>query len=144
MTDDNPSVLSHLSVGTNDFARATGFYDQVLAVLGCTRIMEHPGAVAYGKAYPEFWVQIPVDGKPAMWATAAMSASLLPRRLGSMLFMRPLWPQGRKTRAHRGRGKNTARPITVVLSEIPMAKRLTPHSGTSRWGNPDRITLHRS
>ncbi|MBT5647283.1 MAG: VOC family protein [Rhodospirillaceae bacterium] len=65
MTGDNPSVLSHLSVGTNDFARATGFYDQVLAVLGCTRIMEHPGAVAYGKAYPEFWVQIPVDGKPA-------------------------------------------------------------------------------
>ncbi len=64
MTDDNPSVLSHLSVGTNDFSRATGFYDQILAVLGCTWIMEHPGAVAYGKAYPEFWVQIPVDGKP--------------------------------------------------------------------------------
>ena len=65
MTDDNPSVLSHLSVGTNDFARATGFYDQILAVLGCTRIMEHPGEVAYCKAYPEFWVRIPVDGKPA-------------------------------------------------------------------------------
>lgn len=27
--------------------------------------MEHPGAVAYGKVYPEFWVQIPIDGYPA-------------------------------------------------------------------------------
>ena len=28
--------------------------------------MEHPGAVAYGKQYPEFWVQTPIDGKPAV------------------------------------------------------------------------------
>ena len=43
----------------------TGFYDAVLATLGCKRIMEHPGAVAYGKAFPEFWLQTPLDGKPA-------------------------------------------------------------------------------
>jgi catechol 2,3-dioxygenase-like lactoylglutathione lyase family enzyme len=65
MTDDNPSVISHVSIGTNDFARATRFYDQVLPTLGCKQIMEHPGAVAYGKLYPEFWVQTPIDGKPA-------------------------------------------------------------------------------
>lgn len=65
MSDDNPSVISHVSVGTNDFGRATAFYDAVLATLGCRRVMEHPGAVAYGKAYPEFWVQAPVDGAAA-------------------------------------------------------------------------------
>ncbi len=27
--------------------------------------MTHPGATAYGKRYPEFWVQTPIDGKPA-------------------------------------------------------------------------------
>jgi catechol 2,3-dioxygenase-like lactoylglutathione lyase family enzyme len=27
--------------------------------------MEHPGAVAYGKQYPEFWVQTPIDSQPA-------------------------------------------------------------------------------
>ena len=27
--------------------------------------MEHPGAVAYGKAFPEFWVQTPINGAPA-------------------------------------------------------------------------------
>jgi catechol 2,3-dioxygenase-like lactoylglutathione lyase family enzyme len=65
MADENPSILSHVSVGTNDFKRARAFYDKALAPLGCKRILEHPGAVAYGKAYPEFWVQTPVDGKPS-------------------------------------------------------------------------------
>jgi len=65
MTDVNPSVLSHISIGTNQFERAIAFYDQVLATLGCKRIMAHPGAVAYGREYPEFWVQTPIDGQPA-------------------------------------------------------------------------------
>jgi catechol 2,3-dioxygenase-like lactoylglutathione lyase family enzyme len=65
MPEDNPSILSHVSLGTNDFTRAVAFYDRVLPTLGCRRIMEHPGAVAWGKAYPEFWVQVPIDGRPA-------------------------------------------------------------------------------
>ncbi|PTQ70876.1 VOC family protein [Pseudomonas sp. GV071] len=65
MADANPSILSHLSIGTNHFDRALVFYDRVLATLGCKRVMEHPGAVAYGRMYPEFWVQHPLDGQPA-------------------------------------------------------------------------------
>ena len=65
MADDIPSILSHISIGTNDFERAVRFYDKVLPTLGCKRIMEHPGAVAYGKQFPEFWVQMPIDGKSA-------------------------------------------------------------------------------
>ena len=75
MTDadtSNPSILSHISIGTRDFERSTRFYDAVLATLGCRRIMEHPGAVAYGRAYPEFWVQLPIDGKPASIAYARL------------------------------------------------------------------------
>jgi len=63
--EDNPSILSHVSIGANDFARAARFYDAVLATIGCKRIMEHPDAVAYGKVYPEFWVQSPRDGNAA-------------------------------------------------------------------------------
>ena len=63
--ESNPSILSHVSLGTDDFDRAVAFYDKVLPTLGCQRIMEHPGAVAYGKEYPEFWVQKPLDGRPA-------------------------------------------------------------------------------
>jgi catechol 2,3-dioxygenase-like lactoylglutathione lyase family enzyme len=65
MPQDNPSILSHASIGTNDFDRAMRFYDAVLPTLGCKRIMQHPGAAAWGKAFPEFWVQTPIDGKPA-------------------------------------------------------------------------------
>lgn len=65
MTDENLNIISHISIGTNHFESATAFYDAVLKTLGYDRIMEHPGAVAYGKVYPEFWVQIPIDGKPA-------------------------------------------------------------------------------
>jgi catechol 2,3-dioxygenase-like lactoylglutathione lyase family enzyme len=65
MSDDIPSVISHVSVGTDDFDKAAAFYDAVLATVGCKRILEHPGAVAWGKLFPEFWVQVPIDGKPA-------------------------------------------------------------------------------
>lgn len=65
MSEQNPSILSHVSVGTNDFDRAVAFYDAVLAAVGARRVMEHPGAVAYGREYPEFWVQTPIDGRGA-------------------------------------------------------------------------------
>jgi catechol 2,3-dioxygenase-like lactoylglutathione lyase family enzyme len=65
MSESNPSIMSHVSIGSNDFAAAVDFYDRVLATIGARRLMEHPGAVAYGRTYPEFWVQTPIDGKPA-------------------------------------------------------------------------------
>ena len=65
MTTGNPSLMSHVSIGTASYARSVQFYDAVLATLGATRMMEHPGAAAYGKRYPEFWVQTPIDGRPA-------------------------------------------------------------------------------
>lgn len=63
--ESNPSILSHVSLGSNDFDRSVAFYDRVLATLGCRRVVEHPGAVAYGREYPEFWIQRPYNGAPA-------------------------------------------------------------------------------
>ena len=65
MAEDIPSILSHVSIGTNDFDRAVTFYDRVLPTLGIGRVMTYPGAIAYGKQFPEFWVQVPIDGQPA-------------------------------------------------------------------------------
>lgn len=65
MDNENPSIISHLSVGTNDFDGAVSFYDKTLSTLGCKQIMNYPGAVAYGREFPEFWVQTPIDGNPA-------------------------------------------------------------------------------
>ena len=56
------SVLSHVSLGTNDFARAKPFYDAVLATLQIGCVMDFPGGAGYGRAFPEFWIQSPHDG----------------------------------------------------------------------------------
>ena len=77
---DSPSIISHVSVGTNDFERAIAFYDQVLSTLGCRRIMEHPGAIAYGKQYPEFWVNIPFDNKTATVGNGTHVAFIAPTK----------------------------------------------------------------
>ncbi len=66
MENENPSIISHISIGTSNFERAVVFYDSVLSTLGCKQIMKFAGAVAYGREYPEFWVQTPIDGKPAI------------------------------------------------------------------------------
>ena len=63
MEHENPSIMSHVSIGVSDLARAVAFYDAVLPVLGCKKLFEFPDAVAYGKAFPEFWVQMPIDGQ---------------------------------------------------------------------------------
>lgn len=66
----NPSALSHVSLGTNRFAEAAAFYDKVLATLGIRRVMDESAhqAIAYGRVYPEFWIQTPHDGQPAQTA----------------------------------------------------------------------------
>ena len=78
MNHENPSILSHVSLGTNRFEQAIAFYDKVLATLGIGRTMdlsEHR-AVAYGRQYPEFWVQAPCDGQPAQVANGVHIAFL--------------------------------------------------------------------
>lgn len=60
-----PTILSHVSLGTNRFEEAAAFYDAVMAALGAKRHVGFPGAIAYGRKFPEFWLQTPIDGRPA-------------------------------------------------------------------------------
>jgi catechol 2,3-dioxygenase-like lactoylglutathione lyase family enzyme len=72
----NPSQMAHVSIGTNDFEKAVEFYDKVLGVLGAHRSNDFPGAVAWGKQFPEFWVQLPFNGAGAQKANATHFAFL--------------------------------------------------------------------
>lgn len=65
MNDENPSIISHVSLGTNHFQKAAAFYDAVFGALGSKRVLEFEGAIAWGKAFPEFWLQTPIDGQLA-------------------------------------------------------------------------------
>lgn len=80
MSSESPSIISHVSVGVGDLACAGAFYDRVLGVLGCRRVEEFPGAIAYGKRYPEFWVQVPIDGHPASVGNGAHVGFIAPSR----------------------------------------------------------------
>lgn len=60
-----PIILNHVSLGTNRFPEAKVFYDTVMAAIGATCLYSYPAAAAYGRKFPEFWLQIPLDGKPA-------------------------------------------------------------------------------
>ncbi len=50
-------MITHLSLGVSDMARATRFYDVALQPLGFARVMEHDGAAGYGPPErPQFWL----------------------------------------------------------------------------------------
>lgn len=65
----SPSIMNHISIGTDNLERALAFYDAVLAPLDAKRQFEVPNiAIAYGKNFPEFWVQLPYNREPAQTA----------------------------------------------------------------------------
>ena len=82
MSAENPSIMSHVSIGTNEYERALAFYDAVMPAIGAKRIYEPEGepAVAYGRKFPEFWVQIPHDDGDAGVANGVHFAFLAPSK----------------------------------------------------------------
>lgn len=55
---------SHVSLGTNDTARAAAFYDPVLATLGIRRLRERDGSLDHGASMMVFSLETPSVGKP--------------------------------------------------------------------------------
>jgi catechol 2,3-dioxygenase-like lactoylglutathione lyase family enzyme len=51
-------VLDHISLGVSDLERAARFYEATLATLGLTKLVTRPATVGFGKAYPEFWINL--------------------------------------------------------------------------------------
>jgi catechol 2,3-dioxygenase-like lactoylglutathione lyase family enzyme len=51
-------MLDHISLGVSDLERAARFYEATLATLGLTKLVTRPATVGFGKAYPEFWINL--------------------------------------------------------------------------------------
>lgn len=64
MDNHHGRAICHASIGTNDLVSAKAFYQPLLAVLEIELVSEYSHALAFGKGYPEFWVQIPFDKQP--------------------------------------------------------------------------------
>ena len=60
-------MFSHVTIGSNDIARAKAFYDGVAAPLGLQRHANYHEAVGYGHAggRPQLWVVRPLDKNAA-------------------------------------------------------------------------------
>ena len=88
MPDSPESALSHVSLGTADLDRAVAFYDRVLAPLGIKRLDGFPGGAGWGRRWPEFWVQVPIDGRPFTVGNGTHVAFLAPDRAAVEAFHR--------------------------------------------------------
>lgn len=58
-------MIHHVSIGTNDGARARRFYDAVLPIVGMVPMTSAGEGLAYGSGTFQFSVQAPIDGAPA-------------------------------------------------------------------------------
>ena len=86
-------MIDHVSIGTKDFQKATGFYDAVLEALGYKRLMTEdvPGGqmAGYGDKYPAFWVQSVSSGpddQPVGQAFGAHVCFVAPNRAAVQAF----------------------------------------------------------
>lgn len=76
-------MFSHITLGTHDLARATAFYDAVLAPLGIERVVSpFAGWAAWARAgAPQrLWVGLPFNRLPASWGNGCMAALAAPSR----------------------------------------------------------------
>ena len=130
MAHEDSSLLPHVSISTNDFSRAVEFYSKVLATLGCKRIMEHPGAVAFGKGLPEFWVQTPIDGKRASVGNGVHFGFVAESKGAVHAFYEVALQAGAKTMVLLALARITASHTMDVLCAILTAIRSKLRSGT--------------
>ena len=69
-------MLGYVTLGTNDLEKAAVFYDAVAKEMGTSRMMEWPGAIAWGKPGGGAGIGLtkPFDGQPATVGNGVMAA----------------------------------------------------------------------
>jgi len=69
-------MIGYVTLGTNDLERAAVFYDAIAAELGTARMMEWPGAIAWGTPGGGAGIGLtkPFDGQAASLGNGAMVA----------------------------------------------------------------------
>src|ERR1700747_3501440 len=81
------AIFTHVTVGTNDLAKARAFYDNVLAPLGLNRLNDlGDSASIWGESDPEFFVLKPANGQPATHANGGTISFVAPNRAAVAAF----------------------------------------------------------
>jgi catechol 2,3-dioxygenase-like lactoylglutathione lyase family enzyme len=75
------AIFTHVTVGTNDLAKARQFYDAVLEPLGLKRLKDFgDGGSCWGETTEEFMVLVPADKQPATFANGGTISFEAPNR----------------------------------------------------------------
>ena len=71
-------MIGYVTLGTNDLARAAGFYDRITAELGISRMMQAERYIAWGTpgGGAGIGLTLPFDGQPATVGNGVMVALL--------------------------------------------------------------------
>lgn len=64
-------MIDHVSVAVRDLESSARFYEAALATLGFQRLDTRAATVAFGKSYPEFWINL----RPSLSPIAATSGA---------------------------------------------------------------------
>jgi len=64
-------MIDHVSVSVSNLERSARFYELTLAPLGLAKVVTRPATIGFGKAYPEFWINL----RPEMTPVAADSGN---------------------------------------------------------------------
>jgi catechol 2,3-dioxygenase-like lactoylglutathione lyase family enzyme len=90
-------IFTHVTVGTNDLAKARAFYDAALAPLGFKRLMElGDNGSGWGESAAEFFVLKPANGQPATVANGGTISFAAPSRAAVAGFHRAALAAGGK------------------------------------------------
>jgi catechol 2,3-dioxygenase-like lactoylglutathione lyase family enzyme len=73
-------MIHHVSVGTNDLARAKAFYDPLMRLIGFRLLKQSDKAAHYGASDIVFSLETPADGLPATPGNGAHVAFQAPDR----------------------------------------------------------------
>jgi catechol 2,3-dioxygenase-like lactoylglutathione lyase family enzyme len=51
-------MIDHISIAVRDLDRSARFYQGVLGAIGYEKLVVRPRTIGFGKAYPEFWLNL--------------------------------------------------------------------------------------
>ena len=97
------AIFTHVTVGTNDLAKARSFYDSVLGALGYKRLNDlgDNGSI-WGVGDPEFFVLKPANGQPASHANGGTISFVAPSRVAVDAFHKAALAAGGKDEGAAG------------------------------------------
>ena len=122
------SALSHITLGSNDTKRSGRFFDEVLGILGFSRLPKPPGkrpACEQG-GMPTIYIFEPIDGRPATWGNGTQTAFLAETRGQVRAFHEAALRLGGQTEGEPGLRPRYSANYYAPMSATPTATSCRP------------------